>query len=129
MTAQSFTLCGFLPLIVNLLLTNYGLQYIIVNVISHKSGLQRKKNMQKEKINPNLITVTSVGICAALLTICSWISIPALGPFVPFTLQTFAVFLIAGLFPLKTSLCSVVVYIALGAVGVPVFSFVLTRRK
>ncbi len=78
--------------------------------------------MQKEKINPNLITITSVGICAALLTICSWISIPALGPFVPFTLQTFAVFLIAGLFPLKTSLCSVVVYIALGAVGVPVFS-------
>ncbi len=78
--------------------------------------------MQKEKINPNIITITTVGISAALLTICSWISIPALGPFVPFTLQTFAVFLIAGLFPLKESVLSVVVYIALGAFGLPVFS-------
>lgn len=78
--------------------------------------------MKKEKISPSIITITTVGICAALLTVCSWISIPALGPFVPFTLQTFAVFLIAGLFSLKVGMLSVVVYIALGAVGLPVFS-------
>lgn len=78
--------------------------------------------MQKEKINPAIITITSVGICAALMTICSWLSIPAIGPFVPFTLQTFAVFLIGGLFSLKVSVLSVVVYIFLGMVGVPVFS-------
>ncbi len=78
--------------------------------------------MQKEKINPHLISVITVGVCAALLTVCSWISIPAFGPFVPFTLQTFAVFLIAGLFPFKESILTVVIYIALGMAGVPVFS-------
>ena len=78
--------------------------------------------MQKEKINPTIITITSVGICAALLTICSWISTPAIGPMVQFTLQTFAIFLIAGLFPLKVSILTVTVYIALGMIGVPVFS-------
>lgn len=78
--------------------------------------------MQKEKINPAILTITSVGICAALMTICSWLSIPAIGPFVPFTLQTFAVFLIGGLFSLKIGVLSVFVFIALGAVGVPVFS-------
>lgn len=78
--------------------------------------------MKKEKIDPNIISISSVGICAALLIICSWISVPALGPFVPFTLQTFAIFLIAGLFSLKTGLLSVAVFIALGAVGLPVFS-------
>lgn len=75
--------------------------------------------MQKEKIDPKLITVLSVGVCAALMTICSWISIPIV---VPFTLQTFAVFLIAGLFSLKVSMLSITVFIALGAVGLPVFS-------
>ncbi len=78
--------------------------------------------MQKEKINPNIVTITAVGISAALLTVCSWLSIPALGPFVPFTLQTFAIFMIGGLFSLKVGVLTVVVYIALGAVGLPVFS-------
>ena len=56
---------------------------------------------------------------AALITVCAWISIPAA---VPFTLQTFAVFLIAGLLGLKCGCLSVVVYLLLGAVGLPVFA-------
>ncbi len=60
-----------------------------------------------------------IGIGAALITVCAWLSIPAV---VSFTLQTFAVSLIAALFGIKNSSLSVIVYIFLGAVGVPVFS-------
>jgi len=56
---------------------------------------------------------------AALTAICAWISIPAA---VPFTLQTFAVFLVTGLLGLKCGTAAVLVYLLLGAVGLPVFS-------
>lgn len=56
----------------------------------------------------------------ALIAICSWISIP-LGE-VPFTLQTFAVFLAIGLLGGKLGTISVVAYVILGAIGVPVFA-------
>lgn len=56
---------------------------------------------------------------AALMAICAWISIPAQ---VPFTLQTFAVFFITGLLGLKCGTISVIVYLLLGAVGLPVFA-------
>ncbi len=55
----------------------------------------------------------------ALLSICAIITVPA--P-IPFTLQTFALFLIAGLLPLRSSLPSVAAYILLGAAGLPIFS-------
>ncbi len=60
-----------------------------------------------------------VGIFAALMAVCAWIQIP--GP-VPFTLQTFAVFLAVGLLGGKCGTLAVFVYILLGAVGLPVFS-------
>lgn len=56
---------------------------------------------------------------AALLAICAWISIPAT---VSFTLQTFGVCLLAGLLGAKRGTLSVLVYLLLGAVGVPVFT-------
>ncbi len=61
-------------------------------------------------------------LCAlfvALITICSWISIPSA---VPFTLQTFAVFLTAGLLGTKRSLAAIICYILIGSIGVPVFA-------
>jgi len=78
--------------------------------------------MNNQKFNSEIMKITAAAMSAALITVCAWISIPALGPFVPFTLQTFAVFVIAGLFDLKISAVSLSVYILLGAVGVPVFS-------
>ena len=57
---------------------------------------------------------------AALIAVCSWISLP-IGP-VPFTLQTFAVCLCAGLLGTQLAMYSVLVYIVLGAIGVPVFA-------
>ena len=53
------------------------------------------------------------------MAICSWISIPA--P-VPFTLQTFAVFLAPGLLGGKMGTIAVGTYLLLGAVGLPVFA-------
>lgn len=61
-----------------------------------------------------------MALFVALLAICSWISLP-IGP-VPFTLQTFAVFVVGGLLGFKRGTVTVVVYILLGLVGVPVFS-------
>ena len=56
---------------------------------------------------------------SALLAICSWISVPAA---VPFTLQTFAVFLTLLLLPARQGILAIAVYLLLGAVGLPVFS-------
>ena len=63
------------------------------------------------------LCVTALG--SALMAICAWIAIPTA---VPFTLQTFAVFLVTGLLGLKCGTLSVLVYLLLGAVGLPVFT-------
>ncbi len=57
--------------------------------------------------------------CAGLIAVCAWISIPAA---VPFTLQTFGVFMASGLLGGKKGAAAVAVYLLLGAAGVPVFS-------
>ena len=56
---------------------------------------------------------------AALTAVCSWISIPAA---VPFTLQTFAVFLTLLLLPARQGILAIAVYLLLGTAGLPVFS-------
>lgn len=58
-------------------------------------------------------------IGAALIAVCAWISIPA---DVPFTLQTFAIFAVCGLLGGRRGTVSVLVYLLLGAVGIPVFA-------
>lgn len=60
-----------------------------------------------------------IAVFAVIIAICSWISIPAT---VPFTLQTFAIFLTVGVLGGKKGSLAVLVYILLGAVGVPVFA-------
>ena len=60
-----------------------------------------------------------IAMGVALIAVCSWISIPL--P-VPITLQTFAICLITAVLGLRLGLWAVVVYILLGAAGLPVFS-------
>ena len=60
-----------------------------------------------------------IAVFAVLMAICSWISIPTV---VPFTLQTFGVFLAIGVLGGKRGSLAVLVYILLGAIGVPVFA-------
>lgn len=57
---------------------------------------------------------------AALIAVCSLISIPV--GTVPVTLQTFAVCLAAAMLGFKRGTLSVLVYILLGAVGLPIFA-------
>lgn len=70
-----------------------------------------KKTKTKEMI--------TVSLSAALICICSWIQVPSA---VPFTLQTFAVFLISAVLGAKKGAAATLVYLLLGAVGLPVFS-------
>ena len=56
---------------------------------------------------------------AVLIAVGSWISIPMT---VPFTLQTFAVFVTLGILGGRRGTMAVLLYILLGAVGIPVFS-------
>lgn len=60
-----------------------------------------------------------IALFAVIIAVCSWISIPSS---VPFTLQTFAIasalLFLGGL----DALLSVLLYVLLGAVGLPVFS-------
>lgn len=60
-----------------------------------------------------------VALFAAVMAVCSWITVPAA---VPFTLQTMGVFLALGLLGGKRGTISVLVYLFLGAIGLPVFS-------
>lgn len=60
-----------------------------------------------------------IAVFAVLIAICSWISIPMT---VPFTLQTFGVFMAVGVLGGKRGSLAVLIYILLGAIGVPVFS-------
>ena len=60
-----------------------------------------------------------VALCAVLMAVCSWINIPSA---IPFTLQTFAIFCTLGLIGGKRGTASILVYLLLGALGLPVFA-------
>ena len=59
------------------------------------------------------------GMFAVVIAVCSWVSVPTA---VPFTLQTFAVFCALGMLGGKRGTFAVIVYMMLGAVGLPVFA-------
>lgn len=63
--------------------------------------------------------IVYIALFAVLIAVCSWISIPAA---VPFTLQTFAVFATGMILGGRKAFLSVLVYLLLGAVGLPVFA-------
>ena len=64
--------------------------------------------------------MTRCALFAALIAVCAWTGIP-LGDTV-FTLQTLAVFLALGLLGGKWGTVTILCYLLLGAVGMPVFS-------
>ncbi len=71
----------------------------------------------KSKISTS--DIARCGLCTAIIAICSWIQIPTA---VPFTLQTFGVFVTLGLLGGKLGTISVLAYIILGTCGLPVFA-------
>ena len=64
--------------------------------------------------------IVLIAVSAALITICSWISI-TIGP-VPFTLQTMGIFAVLMTIGGARGSVAVIIYLLLGLVGVPVFA-------
>lgn len=60
-----------------------------------------------------------IAVFTVIIAVCSWISVPTL---VPFTLQTFAIFLSVAILGGKRGTLSIIIYVLLGAIGVPVFA-------
>lgn len=60
-----------------------------------------------------------IGMTAALIAVCAWITVPYT---VPFTMQTFGVFVTLRLLGGRRGTAAIGLYILLGIAGVPVFS-------
>ncbi len=76
--------------------------------------------MQKKQSLKRSESVAFCGLAIALLAVSAWVTVP-LGP-IPFTLQTMMLAFVVLLFPAREAVVSVAGYVALGAIGVPVFS-------
>ena len=78
--------------------------------------------MENTTINTRSLSTGDIALIAlftAVMAVCSWISIPAA---VPFTMQTFGVFITVGILGGKRGTLAILVYLLLGAAGLPVFS-------
>lgn len=83
------------------------------------TNVQTRKNQISAMNRGKTYDMAYIGIFTVLITICSWISVPTA---IPFSLQTFAVFLSVAVLGGKRGTLAVIVYVLLGAVGVPVFA-------
>lgn len=63
--------------------------------------------------------IVNIAMFATLLSVCAWIYIPMT---IPFTMQTFAVFLAMFVLGGKKGTIVIIIYLFLGLIGMPVFS-------
>ena len=73
----------------------------------------------KKKKKLRTVDIAYIGLFAALIAVCAQIAVPMT---VSFTMQTFAVFCALATLGGKGGTISILIYIVLGAVGVPVFA-------
>ena len=73
--------------------------------------------MRAEKFRT--IELAKTAVTAVLIAVCAWVTIPSA---VPFTLQTFGVFMALKVLGGTYGTLAILIYILLGAVGIPVFS-------
>ena len=76
-----------------------------------------KPGVRRDRTKTLDLVYTAIGV--TLIAVCSWITIPMT---VPFTLQTFAVFAVLLILGGKRGTLATLVYVLMGAVGIPVFS-------
>ncbi|MBR2724722.1 MAG: biotin transporter BioY, partial [Ruminococcus sp.] len=69
--------------------------------------------------NSKIISLVQIPLMTVIIVLCSWICLPL--P-VPITMQTFGIYAALTLLGGKKGLCSVLLYILLGAAGLPVFA-------
>ncbi len=81
----------------------------------------KNENLKSENKRPGISVKDTIltGMFAGLIAVCAWITVPAA---VPFTMQTFGMFMAIYMLGGKKGSLAVLVYILLGAVGLPVFS-------
>ena len=84
-----------------------------MNTVSEENSKPAVKRKMKT------VDMIYIALFAALIAVCAWISIPSA---VPFTLQTFAICLTAGILGMKRGTLAIVVYLLIGLIGVPVFA-------
>ena len=80
------------------------------------------ENTRTVKANAALKATKDMGLVALftlIMAVCSWISIPTA---IPFTMQTFGVFLTISIFGGKRGTMSICLYLILGMLGAPVFA-------
>ena len=65
-------------------------------------------------------SLAQVALGAALLCLSAFLTVPF--PPIPFTVQSYALFAVCGLLGAKRGLAATLLYLVLGAVGLPVFS-------
>ena len=86
-----------------------------------ESGPETKHyKSQAAKNRAFIYDLVLISISAALITVCSWISIP-IGP-LPFTLQTMAILAVMLTAGGRRGTMAILVYLAMGACGIPVFA-------
>ncbi len=69
--------------------------------------------------NSRILNLVQIPMMTVIIVLCAWIYLPM--P-VPITMQTFGIYAALLLLGSKRGLCSILLYISLGAVGLPVFS-------
>ena len=80
--------------------------------------MEKMENMKKSTIGT--AEMAQIAVSAVIIAICAWITVP-LGA-IPFTLQTFGFFLVTVVLGWRNGLFAILLYLLLGAVGIPVFS-------
>lgn len=92
------------------------------NVESEKTNMTEKSYNNPKNTKKSVLTdMVYVAVFTAIISVLAQISIP-LGVIVPFTLQTLGMFLAGAMLGWKRGTLSVILYVLLGAVGLPVFA-------
>lgn len=80
---------------------------------------KENKTSQSQVKGIRVLDLAYMALFAALMAICSWITIPS---GIPFTLQTFGVFMAVALLGGKRGTISISLYVLMGIIGLPVYS-------
>lgn len=90
--------------------------------ISENISQESAKATPNRRTNKMLLNMVYIAVFTALIAVCSQICIPTPPGIPPVTMQTFAVFLAASMLGWKHGTLSVLIYLLLGLIGIPVFA-------
>lgn len=96
--------------------------FMCYNITCQKKRFSTERKIYMNQNTHSKLYQTSLcGLFAAIIAICSWISVP-IPPEIPFTMQTFAVFCTLGVLGGGAGTAAILVYILVGAIGIPVYA-------